>query len=60
MEKLANTLWKRGESEEGEGWVESVAKRRDKQKKKVEEREEWSSVGRCDGGEGRVEFSREM
>ena len=25
----------------------------------MEEREEWSSVGRCDGGEGRVEFSRE-
>ena len=46
MEKLANTLWKRGESEEGEGWVESGGRRRDKQKKKVEEREEWSSVGR--------------
>ena len=45
MEKLANTLWKRGESEEGEGWVECGEEERQAKEES--------------GGEGRVEFSRE-
>ena len=50
MEKLANTLWRRGEGEGEEGWVESVGKRRDKQV---------CVLGEERGGERRVEFSKE-